>query len=53
VHGLNIPDMDSAMFEQVEKLFIMNVDVKNGSTGVKTDFYHDFVKHVCSGSVVE
>lgn len=53
VHKLNTPDMDSAMFEQIAKLFNTNADVKNGSTGVKTDFYHDFVKHVCSGSVVE
>jgi len=53
VHSLNTPDMDSAMFEEVAKLFNTNSDVKNGSTGVKTEFYHDFVKHVCSGSVVE
>jgi len=53
VHELNTPNMDSAMFEGVAKLFNTNADVKNGSTGIKTDFYHDFVKHVCSGSVVE
>jgi hypothetical protein len=53
VHSQNTPDMDSAMFEDVAKLFNTNADVKNGSTGVKTDFYHDFVKHVCSGSMVE
>lgn len=53
VHSLNTPDMDSVMFEEVAKLFNTNADVKNGSTGIKTDFYHDFVKHVCSGSVVE
>jgi len=53
VHSLNTPDMDSAMFEEVANLFNTNADVKNGSTGVKTEFYHDFVKHVCSGSVME
>jgi hypothetical protein len=53
VHGMNRPDMDSSMFEQVANLFNTNADVKNGSSGVKTDFYHDFVKHICSGSVVE
>lgn len=53
VHSLNTPDMDSAMFEEVAKLFNTNADVKIGSTGVKTDFYHDFVKHVCCGSVLE
>ena len=53
VHSLNTPDMDSVMFEEVAKLFNTNADVKNGSTGVKTDFYHDFIKYVCSGSVVE
>jgi hypothetical protein len=53
VHSQNTPDMDSTMFEEVAKLFNTNADVKNGSTGVKTDFYYDFVKHVCSGSVVE
>jgi hypothetical protein len=54
VHGMNMAEeMDSVMFEQVAKLFNTNADVKNGSSGVKTDFYHDFVKHVCSGSVVE
>lgn len=45
--------MDSVLFEEVAKLFNTNTDVKNESTGVKSDFYHDFVKHVCSGSVVE
>lgn len=53
VYGMNSPDMDSAMFEEVAKLFNTNADVKHGSSGVKTEFYHDFVKHVCSGSVVE
>ena len=53
IHGLNSPDMDSAMFETVAKLFNMNSDVRNGSTGIKSDFFHDFVKHVCSGSVVD
>lgn len=53
VHGLNTPDMDSAMFESVAMLFNTNSDVKNSSSGIKSDFYHDFVKHVCSGSVVE
>jgi hypothetical protein len=55
VYGLNNvnSDMDSSMFEQVAKLFNTNADVKNGSTGIKSEFFHDFVKHVCSGSVVE
>jgi len=53
VYELNKDDMDSVMFEEVAKLFNTNSDVKNASTGIKTDFYHDFVKHVCSGSVVE
>jgi hypothetical protein len=56
VYGLNNTnnaEMDSTMFEQVAKLFNTNADVKNGSTGIKSDFFHDFVKHVCSGSIVE
>ena len=53
VYSLNTADMDSAMFEGVAKLFNTNADVKNGATGVKSEFYHDFIKHVCSGSVVE
>ena len=53
VYSLNTVDMDSVMFEGVAKLFNTNADVKNGATGIKTDFYHDFIKHVCSGSVVE
>ena len=53
VYSQNDPNMDSVMFETVAKLFNTNCDVKNGADGVKSDFYHDFVKHVCSGSVVE
>lgn len=53
VYNLNKPDMDSVMFEEVAKLFNTNADVKNGSSGVKSEFYHDFVKHVCSGSLVD
>jgi hypothetical protein len=53
VYDLNKKDMDSSMFEEVAKVFNTNCDVKNGATGIKTEFYHDFVKHVCSGSVVE
>jgi hypothetical protein len=53
VYALNNTDMDSAMFEQIAKLFNTNADVKNGSSGVKSEFFHDFVKHVCSGSVVD
>jgi DNA-directed RNA polymerase subunit RPC12/RpoP len=53
IHGMNTPDMDSAMFEQVANLFNTNAEVKNSSSGIKSDFYHDFVKHICSGSVVE
>jgi len=53
VYSQNDPNMDSAMFEAVAKLFNTNADVKNGADGVKSEFYHDFVKHVCSGSVVE
>lgn len=53
VYEMNKEDMDSAMFEEVAKLFNTNADVKNGSSGVKSDFYYDFVKYVCSGSVIE
>jgi hypothetical protein len=53
IYSQNTPDMDSAMFEEVVKLFNINSDVKNGSTGIKSDFYHDFVKYVCSGSLVD
>jgi len=53
VYGLNNQEMDSSMFEQVAKLFNTNADVKNCSEGIKSEFFHDFVKHVCSGSVVE
>ena len=53
VYSLNTADMDSAMFEGVAKLFNTNSDVRNGATGVKSEFYHDFIKYVCSGSVVE
>ncbi len=52
VYTQNTPDMDSLMFERVAKLFNINSDVRLGSDGVKSDFYHDFVKHVCSGSVM-
>lgn len=53
VYNLNTSDMDSSMFEGVAKLFNTNADVKNGAIGIKTDFYHDFIKQVCSGSVVD
>ena len=53
VYSLNTADMDSSMFEGVAKLFNTNADVKNGAIGIKTDFYHDFIKQVCSGSVVD
>jgi len=53
VYDLNTADMDSSMFERIAKLFNTNADVKNGAIGVKTDFYHDFIKQVCSGSVVD
>jgi hypothetical protein len=53
VYSQNDPNMDSVMFETVAKLFNMNADVKNGADGIKSEFYHDFIKHVCSGSVVE
>ena len=53
VYDQNKDDMDSFMFEEVAKLFNTNADVKNASSGIKSDFYHDFIKHVCSGSVVE
>jgi hypothetical protein len=52
-YDLNKKDMDSSMFEEVAKVFNTNSDVKNGATGIKTEFFHDFVKHICSGSVVE
>lgn len=51
VHALNTTNMDSVMFEHVATMFNINSDVKNGSVGIKTNFYHDFIKHVCSGSV--
>ena len=53
VYSQNDPNMDSVMFEAVAKLFNMNADVKNGADGIKSEFYYDFIKHVCSGSVVE
>ena len=53
VYSQNDPNMDSVMFEEVAKLFNTNTDVKNGASGIKSEFYHDFIKHVCSGSVVE
>ena len=53
VYSQNDPNMDSVMFETVAKLFNTNCDVKNGADGVKSEFYHDFIKQVCSGSVVE
>jgi hypothetical protein len=53
VYSQNDPNMDSVMFEQVAKLFNTNADVKNGSSGIKSDFYHDFIKHVCSGSLID
>ena len=53
VYNLNNSDIDSSMFEGVAKLFNTNADVKNGAIGIKTDFYHDFIKQVCSGSVVD
>ena len=45
--------MDSFMFERVAKLFNTNADVKSGADGVQSEFYNDFIKHVCSVSVVE
>lgn len=53
VYNSNNSEIDSSMFEQVAKLFNTNADVKNCSTGIKSDFFHDFVKYVCSGSIVE
>jgi len=53
VFAQNTPDMDSAMFEQVAKLFNTNADVKNAADGIKNEFLLDFIKHVCSGTVVE
>jgi hypothetical protein len=46
VYNLNTSNLDSSMFNT-------NADVKNGAIGVKTNFYHDFIKQVCSGSVIE
>jgi hypothetical protein len=43
VYDLNKKDTDSSMFEEVAKVFNTNCDVKNGSIGIKTNFYHDFV----------
>ena len=53
VFNLNTPNMDSVIFEEVAKFFNTNSDVKNCAAGVKTQFYHDFVKNVCSKSMVE
>ncbi|MDA8032155.1 MAG: hypothetical protein MPK62_13725, partial [Alphaproteobacteria bacterium] len=53
VYSQNDQNMDSVMFETVAKLFNTNAEVKNCADGIKSEFYHDFVKHVCSGSVVE
>ena len=53
VYSQNDNNMDSVMFEEVANLFNMNTDVKNGADGIKSEFYHDFIKQVCSGSVVE
>lgn len=47
----NNADMDSNVFERLALLFNTNADVKNGSEGIKSEFFHDFVKHVCSASV--
>jgi len=47
VYSQNDPNMDSVMFEAVANLFNMNAD------GIKSEFYHDFIKHMCSASVVE
>ncbi len=52
VYNLNTSNLDSSMFEGVAKLFNTNADIKNGAIGVKTNFYHDFIKQVCSGSVI-
>lgn len=49
----NNEDMDSTMFERIATLFNTNADVKRGSEGIKSDFFHDFVKHVCSASLKE
>lgn len=48
---VNNKDMDSNMFERLAILFNTNSDVKRGSEGVKSDFFNDFVKHVCSASL--
>ena len=53
IFSQNTPDMSSVMFEEVAKLFNINCDVRNAARGVKTEFYYDFIKHICSGSVVE
>lgn len=53
VYSQNSKNMDSAMFEAVAKLFNTNADVKNASTGVKSEFYYDFIRHICSASVVD
>ena len=52
VFSLNNENLDSSMFEQVAKLFNNNCDIKNAADGIKSDFYIEFVKHVCSASVV-
>jgi len=53
VSSQNKDNMSSVMFEEVANLFNTYENVSKGSEGVKTEFYHDFIKHVCSASVVE
>ncbi len=42
VFSLNTSDMDSALFEQVAKVFNTHADLKNGEDGVPSDFTEGF-----------
>lgn len=44
---------DDNVMDTVVKLFDYKSDIEKGSDGEKTEFQHDFVKHVCSQSIKE
>lgn len=47
VFSTNKKNMDSILFQQVATLFTNHIDLKNGAEGIQSDFYNDFVNHVC------
>ena len=49
----DIENIDSDMLESVAKLFSTNTDVRQASRGIKSEFYHDFVKQVCCASLID